>query len=380
MTHHAEAASVGPPPRTPYGIPPAPPARPARTPVWRRGASLHTDVRAALAAVDRLGADTRAAEDEHRREPDPDRLRQRLEEAVGGARGVLGDVIGQVGQLEQYALSQRSWDLAVRLRAVSSARSVDVMAMLRAAGEPTQTEVEAAARVERALAGLNPDADDLEHGFEDLTTGLRRLQRALRDVLAHRADRPLSLRHLRQVLDGTYRSLATVAVGLLAALGVATQDGAATGDAAIAAATAVAASGERIVELVRRRMRVLRPEQRMQAAHDDLAYLVGDFARAAAAGRPDRDRLEDLYGAALQESSHAARWAQRLAWTAKHDYAVTARQVPVVLGEAMAAARAEDPDALTAATARVREIHDSLTRYHLPDPPAHGSSRPAFQG
>jgi hypothetical protein len=157
----------------------------------------------------------------------------------------------------------------------------------------------------------------------------------------------------------------TVAVGLLAALGVATRDGAATGDAAIAAATAVAASVEPMVELVRLRMRPAGPEQRLQVAHDDLTYVVGDFARVAADGQ-DRDRLEDLYAAGLLESSHAARWAQRIGWTASQDYAVTARRVPVVLGEAMAAARGADAAALSVAAGRVREVHESLTRYRLP--------------
>jgi hypothetical protein len=357
MPQHADPAAVDP---SPGG-----PVRPVRLPVWRRGASLEGDVRAVLATVDRLRESTRLVEDEGRREPDEARLRDRLEAAVAAARDVLDEVIEQADQLGQYALSQRRWDLPLRLRAVDSARSVDVMALLRAAGEPSQGQVEAAARVERALAGLNPHADDLEHGFEDLTTGLRRLHRALREVLRRRDDRPLSLQHLRLVLDGAYRTLGTVAVGLLAALGVATRDGAATGDAAIAAATAVAASGEPMVELVRLRMRSAGPEQRLRATHDDLTYVVGDFARVAADGQ-DRDRLEDLYAAGLLESSHAARWAQRIGWTASHDYAVTARQVPVVLGEAMAAARSDDAAALAEAAGRVREVHESLIRYHLP--------------
>jgi hypothetical protein len=357
MTHHAADSPAADAPG---------PAAPVRLPAWRRGAALESDVRAVLAATDRLRAGTRAAEEQARREPDDARLRRHLEEAVDQARVALGEVIGQVDQLEQYALSQPRWDLSVRLRAVRSARSVDVMAMLRAGGEPTQAQLEAAARMDRALAGLNPDADDLEHGFEDLKAGLRRQQRALRDVLRHRADRPLSLQHLRALLGGAYRTLGTVAVGLLAALGVATQDGAAPGDAAIAAATAVAASGERVVDLVGQRMRTPTPQQRMLAAHDDLSYLVADYARALADDRPDRDRLEELYAAALLQSSHAARWAQRLAWTAKQDYAVTARQVPVVLGEAMAAVRAGDDR--TAATARVAEVEESLARYRIPDP------------
>ncbi len=356
MTHHAAEpeAAGGPVPRPPV-----------RLPVWRRGVSIEGDVREVLTTADRLREGTRTAEEQARREPDDARLRRRLEEAVDEARVALGEVIGQVEQLEQYALSQQRWDLSVRLRAVRSARSVDVMAMLRAGGEPTQAQLEAAARMERALSGLNADADDLEHGYEDLKGDLRRQQRALRDVLQHRADRPLSLQHLRALLGGTHRTLGTVAIGLLAALGVATEDGAAPGDAAIAAATAVAASGERVVELVRRRLRTPTPQQRMLAAHDDLTYLVGDFARAA--GSADRDRLEDLYAAALVQSTYAARWAQRLAWTAKHDYAVTARQVPVVLGEAMAAARAGDAAAGDAAAGRVAEVHESLTRYRIPD-------------
>ncbi|HEV7656451.1 MAG TPA: hypothetical protein VGP36_17185 [Mycobacteriales bacterium] len=377
MTHHADPASVEPSPRSPHEIPPPAPAHPTRLPVWRHSATLEDGVRAVLAEVDRLREDTRQAEEQDRREPDEDRLRDRLEQSVDAARGVVGDVIEQVDQLEQYALSQRRWDLAVRLRAVAGARTVDVMATLRARGrEPSQAQVEAAARVERALAGLNADADDLEHGFEDLKTGLRRLHRALRDVLGHRADRPLSLQHLRLLLGGTYRSLGTVAVGLLATLGLATEDGAASGDAAVAAATAVAASGERVVELVRLRMRAPSPEQRTQAAHDDLTYLVGDFAREAASGHADRDRLEDLYAAALPQSSHAARLALRLAWTAKQDYTVTARQVPVVLGEAMAAARADDPAALTEAAEKVREVSGSLTRYRIPEQVRRGTPGP----
>jgi hypothetical protein len=363
MTHHAAD------PRAAEVSGPGPPL--VRRPAWRRGATLEGDVRSLLATTDLLRAGARAAEEQARREPDDARLRRRLEEAVGDARIALGDLIGLVDQLEQYALSHQHWDRSVRLSAVRSARSVDVMAVLRVGGEPTQAQLEAAARVDRALQALNPDADDLEHGFSDLKAGLRRQERALRQVLQHRADRPLTLQHLRALLGGTYRTLGTVAVGMLAALGVATQDGAAPGDAAIAAATAVAASGERVVDLVRQRMRTEGPHQRMLAAHDDLSYLVADFARAVAADRPDRDRLEDLYGAALLQSSHAARWAQRLAWTAKHDYAVTARQVPVVLGEAMAAVRAGDTGDATARTAaaiRVVEVQESLGRYRVPDP------------
>jgi hypothetical protein len=356
MTHHAADPAAD------------APALPVRLPAWRLGAALEGDVRAVLATTDRLRARTRAAEEQARREPDDDRLRQHLEAAVEEARAALGAVIGQVDQLEQYALSKQRWDLSVRLRAVRSARSVDVMAVLRSGGEPTQAQLEAAARMERALAGLNPDADDLEHGFEDLKAGLRRQQRALRDVLQHRVDRPLSLPHLRALLGGAYRTLGTVSVGMLAALGVATRDGAAPGDAAIAAATAVAASPERVVDLVRQRMRTPTAAQRMLAAHDDLSYLVADFARGAIAARPDRDRLEDLYAAALLQSSHAARWAQRLAWTAKQDYTVTARQVPVVLGEAMAAVRSGDRAGLVAAAARVTEVQRSLGRYRVPDP------------
>ena len=95
----------------------------------------------------------------------------------------------------------------------------------------------------------------------------------------------------------------------------------------IAATTRQVATAARGKELIL----VNTAAQRMLAAHDDLTYLVADFARGVTAARPDRDRLEDLYAAALLQSSHAARWAQRLAWTAKQDYTVTARQVPVVL-------------------------------------------------
>jgi hypothetical protein len=221
--------------------------------------------------------------------------------------------------------------------------------------------------VERAVRALRPDADEIEHGFEDLRSGLRQLQRALRDVLGHRVDRPLTLRHLQLLLDASLRVLSTAAVGLLGVLALATGDGTAHGDAAVAAATAAAAPVEGIVELVRRRLRCAAPEQRLLAAHDDLTYLVGDFAHAAAHGG-DPARLESLYAAALLESAHAARWSQRVAWTAKHDYAVSARQVPVALGAAMRAARAADPAGLADATAAVREVHASLGRYRIPEP------------
>lgn len=342
-------------------------AAPGRPPVWRRGAGLGDDARAVLAAVDRLTAEARSADDAHRRDPDERWLRERLEHALIGARTLTGELLGQVEQLEQYALSHRGWDLETRLRAVAGARGVDVMALVRAAGEPSQVQVEAAARVERALGALRPDADEIEHGFEDLRNGLRLLQRALRDVLDHRVDRPLSLRHLQLLLDGSLRVLSTGAAGLLGVLALATRDGSAHGDAAVAAATAAAAPVEGLVELVRRRVRCQAPEQRLLAAHDDLTYLVGDFAHAAAHGA-DPGRLERLYAAALLESAHAARWSQRVAWTAKHDYVVSARQVPVALGAAMRAARAADPAGLADATAAVREVHASLGRYRIPDP------------
>jgi hypothetical protein len=369
MPHHAAEPATA-TPAAPLTAAPAAPltAAPAAhaAPVWRHGAALAAGTRAVLAAVDRLAAQAGAAGDAHRRDPDEQLLRGRLEDAVTDARTVAGDLIGQVERLEQYALSGQRWDLATRLAAVAAARTVDAMAVVRAAGEPTQAQVEAAARVERALAGLRPDAEDLEHGFEDLRGGLRRLQRALRDALTHRADRPLSLPHLRLLLDGTGRVLSTAAVGLLAALALATREGAGHGDAAVAAATAAAAPADGLVELVGRRLRAPAPEHRLLAAHDDLTYLVGDFATAAATA-PDRDRLEDLYTAALAESAHAARWSQRVGWTAGHDYAVTARQVPVVLAAAMSAARADDAAGLTEATRAVRAVHESLSRYRIPE-------------
>jgi hypothetical protein len=343
-------------------------AAPVRAPAWRRGPGLTDDARAVLAEVDRLTAEVRSAQEAHRRDPDERWLRERLEDALIGARTVTGELLGQVEQLEQYALSHRNWDLETRLRAVAGARGVDAMALVRTAGEPSQPQVEAAARVERALDALRPDADEVEHGFEDLRSGLRQLQRALRDVLGHRVDRPLSLRHLQLLLDGSLRVLSTAAVGLLGVLALATRDGTAHGDAAVAAATAAAAPAEGLVELVRRRLRNPAPEQRLLAAHDDLTYLVGDFAQAAAHGA-DPARLEPLYAAALLQSAHAARWSQRVPWTARHDYAVSARQVPVALGAAMRAARADDPAGLADATAAVREVHASLGRYRIPDPP-----------
>src|SRR5689334_10855800 len=339
-SHAAESAAVDPSAPASSGLAVA---DPVRVPTWRRGPGLADDARAARAEVDRLTAEVRSAQDAHRRDPDERWLRERLEDALVGARTVTGELLGQVEQLEQYALSHRHWDLETRLRAVVGAREVDAMALVRAAGEPSQVEVEAAGRAERQL------------------------QRALRDVLGHRVDRPLTLRHLQLLLDASLRVLSTAAVGLLGVLALATGDGTAHGDAAVAAATAAAAPVEGIVELVRRRLRCAAPEQRLLAAHDDLTYLVGDFAHAAAHGG-DPARLESLYAAALLESAHAARWSQRVAWTAKHEYAVSARQVPVALGAAMRAVRAADPAGLADATAAVREVHASLGRYRIPEP------------
>src|SRR4029079_9706245 len=115
-------------------------------------------------------------------------------------------------------------------------------------------------------AALRPDADEIEHGFEDLRSGLRQLQRALRDVLGHRVDRPLTLRHLQLLLDACLRVLSTAAVGLRGVRALATGDGTAHGDAAVAAATAAAAPVEGIVALVRRRLRCAAPDQRPPAA------------------------------------------------------------------------------------------------------------------
>jgi hypothetical protein len=365
-SHAAEQVAVDP------SAPPTPPvtgvAAPVRSPVWRLGAGLADDARAVLAEVDLLTDEVASAEDTHRRDPDERWLRERLEDALVGARTVTGELLALVEQLEQYALSHRRWDLETRLRAVAGARGVDAMSLVRVAGNPSQGQVEAAARVERALGALPPDADEIEHGFEDLRGALRRLQRAQRDVLGHRVDRPLSLRHLRLLLDGSFRVLSTAAVGLLGVLALATQDGVGNGDAAVAAATAAAAPVEGLVELVRRRLSSQTPEQRLLAAHDDLTYLVGDFAHTAAHGA-DPARLEQLYAAALMESAHAARWSQRVTWTAGHDYAVTARQVPVALGAAMRAVRAADAAGLVEAGGAVREVHASLGRYRIPDPP-----------
>ena len=365
-SHATEQVAVDP------SAPPTPPvtavAAPFRSPVWRLGAGLADDARAMLAAVDRLAAEVGSADDAHRGDPDDRRLRERLEDALIGTRSVTGELLSLVEQLEQYALSHRGWNLETRLRAVTGARTVDAMALVRVVGQPSQVQVEAAARVERALGALRPDAEEIEHGFEDLRGGLRRLQRALRDVLGHRVDLPLSLRHLRLLLDGSFRVLSTAAVGLLGVLTLATRDGAGQGDAAVAAATAAAAPVEGLVELVRRRLRIQSPEQRLLATHDDLTYLVGDFAHTATHGA-DPTRLEQLYAAALMESAHAARWSQRVAWTAKHDYAVTARQVPVALGAAMHAVRTADAEGLARAGGAVREVHAALGLYRIPDPP-----------
>ena len=335
-----------------------------RKPAWGRGASIETSVQAVPVTVARIRAAVAEAEDQHRRDPDEGVLRARLETALDDASAVLDEVIRLVDQLEQYALStpQQRYDLSTRLRAVGTARSVDWQA------QTTDPARAAAARIEQALIELDPASDDVERGFEDLRSELRRLQRALRDRRRHRDDRPLTPEHLRLLAVETGRVLDTVAVGLLAGLAVALGDGSSVGDAAIAAATgaAIAPRSERLAGLVRHRLRPLHPAQRLAAAHDDLTYLIGDFARIGGVAPPERDRLEELYAAALLASAHAARSAQRLGWTASRDYAVTARQVPVVLAAAMSAARAGDTATLSTALAAVRETPAALTRSRPP--------------
>jgi len=72
--HAAEPVAVDPsaPPSSRATV-----AAPGRPPVWRRGAGLGDDARAVLAAVDRLTAEARSADDAHRREPDERWLRER---------------------------------------------------------------------------------------------------------------------------------------------------------------------------------------------------------------------------------------------------------------------------------------------------------------
>jgi hypothetical protein len=344
---------------------PAPPRHGAtlRRPAWRRGASVETAVRAVATGVERLRTGVAQAEDAHRRDPDPARLRDRLEAALLGLATALEETIHLVDQLDQYALStsHRRYDLAVRHRAVGTARALDWDT------QPTEPARAAAARIEQALVGLDPESDDVERGYEDLRAELRRLQRALRAAYRGRGDRPLSPADLRAVIGETTRVLDTAAVGLLTALGVALKDGSSAGDTAIAAATgaAVAPRSARLVTLVDRRLRPAGAAERLAEVHADLGYLVGDFARAAAAEPPDRDRLEQLYAAALLQSSHAARSAQRIGWVAAHDYVLTVRQVPEVLAAAMAAVRAGARDR-AGVLAPIREISESLGRYRTP--------------
>lgn len=352
------------PVRDPDGPPPAARHEPTlRRPAWRRGASVDTAARAVPVTVERIRSEVRAAEDAAARDPGGTDLRGRLEDALTAAGAALDGVIGLVDSLEQYALSdpQRA-QRDVRLRAVGTARGIDWP------DQPTAKGRAAGARIEQALVELDTDTDDVERGFEDLRSELRRLQRALREVRRHRADRPMSVPHLRLLGADTLRVLDTAAVGLLAALGVAMRDGSSAGDTAIAAATgaAVRSRCDRLAALVAQRLRPPAAAERLAAVHDDLTYLVGDFARACAGRPPDRDRLEDLYAAALLQSSHAARSAQRLGWTAARDYAVTARQVPVALAVAVSALRAGDTTAVAAAAAAVTDVHTALSRYRTP--------------
>lgn len=301
----------------------------------------------------RLRRETDAAELAALRDAEPDLLRRHLGRALVEAHAALDDVVDHVDRLRREgrgnALTPRElWDTDSREDAIRTASRT----LLRTDG---------AAPLHTALAGLDPADDAVENGYDDLRAGLRRLQRSLTDVRAH--DRELSPTHLRLLVEGTLRTVETVALALDAAAASIRWDGASAADAAIAAAAARDADPEPLVELVRDRVRVRTPAQRLRAAHDDLTALVGDFAEDCERGVPD----PRTYAAALLVSQHAGRWAQRLAWTAGHDYVRTARQVPEVLGLAMAAVRADDPPALADAAKHVREVHESLGRYRVPD-------------
>ena len=184
------------------------------------------------------------------------------------------------------------------------------MALVRAAGEPSQVQVEAAARVERALAALRPDADEIEHGFEDLRGGLRVLQRALRTCSATGSTGRCRCGTCGCCWTARSRCCPPPRSGCSACWpwppGTAPRTGTRR-----SRRHRCRGPGRGLAELVRRRLRCQLPEQRLLAAHDDLTYLVGDFAHAAAHGA-DPARLEELYAAALLESAHAA--AGRSGW------------------------------------------------------------------
>jgi len=303
--------------------------------------------------VERLRRDVEAAELLALREAEPDLLHRHLERTLAQAHAALDDVVDHVDRLRREgrgnALTPRElWDPDSREDAIrTAARTLD--------------RTDGAGALRTALAGLDPDDDAVENGYDDLRAGLRRLQQALRAVRRH--DRSPGPDQLRALVDGTLTTVGTVALALDTAVGIIRWYGASAADAAVAAAAARAGDPEPLVELVRDRVRGRTPAQRLQAAHEDLTLLVGDFAEDCERGAPGRE----TYAAALLAAQHAARWAQRLAWTAGHDYVRTARQVPEVLGPAMAAARAADRPALADAAKRVREVHESLGRYRVPD-------------
>ena len=136
------------------------------------------DARAVLAEVDQLTAEVRSAQDTHRRDPDERWLRERLEDALVGARTVTGELLGQVEQLEQYALSHRQWDLETRLRAVVGADRVDAEpaaahSVTELCGHlplaPRVAANWAATLLEEARAGLRDGRSNAAHGDSSRT-------------------------------------------------------------------------------------------------------------------------------------------------------------------------------------------------------------------
>ena len=293
-------------------------AAPSGSPVWRRGAVPDDDARAVLAAVDRLtGESTRLADDAHRREPG-------RAAAAGAARGGGDRRPGRAGEL---------LDQVEQLGAVRAQRSA-AGTWCPAAGRrrrPLRRRDGAGPGGRRAEPGPGRGRGPGRAGAGRAAPGRGRDRARLRGPDAAgcagcsgRCGTCSAAGSTGRCRCGTCGCCWTARTGCCppprsgcsACSALATRDGA-------------GARGRGARRRHRRRgpgrgpgragppaAALAGPEQRLLAAHDDLTYLVGDFAQVAAARAGPGPAGGALRGGLL-ESSHAARWAQRIGWTAE---------------------------------------------------------------
>ena len=151
----------------------------------------------------------------------------------------------------------------------------------------------------------------------------------------------------RRVLQIAAQIAAAVAVGLLAAAASAASTGAEVVPALLCAAVGAVVTGlcDRAVEAARMALRPPAPGARLQAAHNDLAYMAEDltvFVRrlGETSHGQDRDRalVRDTAVTAMVTAEYAETLARTLDWTSTADYVNDLGYLREVLADAAQAA------------------------------------------